>query len=86
MGTEKSSWSIVMVGSGVGWGRVGWGGVGWGGARKTAGLVGAQYSLNRAVHRWGEAGQALPVTAPSVSFSEAASHGQQSSGTAPGMT
>lgn len=23
MGTEKSSWSIVMVGSGVGWGRVG---------------------------------------------------------------
>lgn len=74
MGKEKSLCLRVVVGGGVGVRKPqqGW-------------CTGARYSLNRAVHGWREAGQAAPVTAPSVSFSEVASHDQQSPGTAPGM-
>lgn len=50
MGIEKSPLSIVTVAGGVGPGR--------------HSRAGAQCSLSRAVHRWGRAGQPVPVTAP----------------------
>lgn len=43
-------------------------------------MTGAWCSLNGAVQGWREAGQVAPVTAPSASFSEDASHDQQSPG------